>query len=84
MLDVDLDEMFDVEKIEIEVVWLKCVCDVFGVVNLCVEEDVCEVEVEYDGLVKEKFDLEEVVKMLCIGIVLFNWEGCEWLLMVFE
>lgn len=84
ILDLVLENMFLSYMIEGDVNCLKCQWDVLGVVNLCVEEDVCEVQEEYDILVNEKQDFEDVIWMLCFGIVSLNFEGCECLLMVFE
>jgi chromosome segregation protein len=72
------------EAVEGEVNALKRQRDSLGAVNLRAEEDAKEVQVEHDGLVSEKTDLEAAIAALRSGISSLNKEGRERLLTAFE
>lgn len=83
-LDTDLDKMPAAEVVEGQVNALKRQRDSLGAVNLRAEEDSVEVQVEHDGLVAEKADLEAAISALRHGIASLNKEGRERLLTAFE
>ena len=83
-LDVNPDQMPAAGALEADVNRLKRQRDALGAVNLRAEEDAREVQVEHDGLVSEKADLEEAIKTLRSGIASLNREGRERLLTAFE
>ncbi|MFQ1699263.1 chromosome segregation protein SMC [Loktanella agnita] len=83
-LETDLDKMPASEVIEGQVNALKRQRDSLGAVNLRAEEDAKEVQVEHDGLVSEKADLEAAIAALRSGIASLNREGRERLLTAFE
>lgn len=83
-LDGDPDEIPAAEVVEADVNRLKRQREALGAVNLRAEEDALEVQVEHDGLVREKTDLEDAIAKLRSGINSLNREGRERLLMAFE
>ncbi|EBA13545.1 chromosome segregation protein SMC [Roseobacter sp. CCS2] len=83
-LETDVDQMPAAEVIEGQVNALKRQRDSLGAVNLRAEEDAKEVQVEHDGLVSEKADLEAAIAALRSGIASLNKEGRERLLTAFE
>ncbi len=83
-LETDLDQMPASDVVEGQVNALKRQRDSLGAVNLRAEEDAKEVQVEHDGLVNEKADLEAAIAALRSGIASLNKEGRERLLTAFE
>ena len=83
-LETDVDQMPASEVVEGQVNALKRQRDSLGAVNLRAEEDAKEVQVEHDGLVSEKADLEAAIAALRAGIASLNKEGRERLLTAFE
>ncbi|KQB96268.1 chromosome segregation protein SMC [Loktanella sp. 1ANDIMAR09] len=83
-LETDVDQMPASEVVEGQVNALKRQRDALGAVNLRAEEDAKEVQVEHDGLVSEKADLEAAIAALRSGIASLNREGRERLLTAFE
>jgi chromosome segregation protein len=83
-LETDVDKMPASEVVEGQVNGLKRQRDALGAVNLRAEEDAKEVQVEHDGLVSEKADLEAAIAALRSGISSLNKEGRERLLTAFE
>ena len=83
-LETDVDQMPASEVVEGQVNALKRQRDSLGAVNLRAEEDAKEVQVEHDGLVSEKADLEAAIAALRSGIASLNKEGRERLLTAFE
>jgi chromosome segregation protein len=83
-LDMDVSQMPASEVVEGQVNALKRQRDALGAVNLRAEEDAKEVEIEHDGLVSEKIDLEAAIAALRSGISSLNKEGRERLLTAFE
>ena len=83
-LDKDPEKLPNSEKLEIEVNRLKRQRDSLGAVNLRAEEDMQEVQSEYNDLEREKTDLLEAIRSLRNGINSLNREGRERLLTAFE
>ena len=83
-LDMDVSQMPAAELVEGQVNALKRQRDALGAVNLRAEEDAKEVQLEHDGLVSEKTDLEAAIAALRSGISSLNKEGRERLLTAFE
>ncbi len=83
-LGKDPEKLPNSEKLEIEVNRLKRQRDSLGAVNLRAEEDMHEVQSEYDDLESEKTDLLEAIRSLRNGINSLNREGRERLLTAFE
>ena len=83
-LDKDPEKLPNSEKLEIEVNRLKRQRDSLGAVNLRAEEDMQEVQFEYNDLEREKTDLLEAIRSLRNGINSLNREGRERLLTAFE
>jgi len=73
-LDKDPDKLPNSEKLEIEVNRLKRQRDSLGAVNLRAEEDMQEVQSEYNDLESEKTDLLEAIRSLRNGINSLNRE----------
>ena len=83
-LELSVDQMPASNVVEGEVNALKRQRDALGAVNLRAEEDAKEVQIEHDGLVSEKTDLEAAIAALRSGIASLNKEGRERLLTAFE
>ena len=83
-LDIDASQMPASDIVEGQVNALKRQRDSLGAVNLRAEEDAKDVQVEHDGLVSEKIDLEAAIAALRSGIAGLNKEGRERLLTAFE
>jgi len=83
-LEMAVEDMPASDVVETQVNALKRQRDSLGAVNLRAEEDAKEVQVEHDGLVTEKADLEEAIAALRSGIASLNKEGRERLLTAFE
>ncbi|WP_106745303.1 chromosome segregation protein SMC [Yoonia maritima] len=83
-LEMAVGDMPASDVIETQVNALKRQRDSLGAVNLRAEEDAKEVQVEHDGLVSEKADLEDAIAALRSGIASLNKEGRERLLTAFE
>ncbi|WP_090200205.1 chromosome segregation protein SMC [Yoonia tamlensis] len=83
-LEMTVEDMPDSDAVEAQVNALKRQRDSLGAVNLRAEEDAQEVQVEHDGLVSEKADLEAAIAALRTGIASLNKEGRERLLTAFE
>ena len=83
-LNVAIDEIPTVEKLEIEVTRLRRQRDALGAVNLRAEEDSRAVEEEHETLIAEKDDLENAICTLRSAIRKLNTEGRERLLTAFE
>ncbi|WP_342078115.1 chromosome segregation protein SMC [Yoonia sp. SS1-5] len=83
-LDMSVDDMPASNVVEGQVNMFKRQRDSLGAVNLRAEEDAKEVQVEHDGLVSEKADLEAAIAALRSGIASLNKEGRERLLTAFE
>ena len=83
-LETDVEKMPASDVVEGQVNALKRQRDSLGAVNLRAEEDAKEVQVEHDGLVSEKTDLEAAIAALRSGIASLNKEGRERLLTAFE
>ena len=83
-LEMAVEDMRASDVVETQVNALKRQRDSLGAVNLRAEEDAKEVQVEHDGLVTEKADLEEAIAALRSGIASLNKEGRERLLTAFE
>jgi chromosome segregation protein len=83
-LETDVAQMPAAEMVEGQVNALKRQRDSLGAVNLRAEEDAKDVQVEHDGLVSEKVDLEAAIAALRSGIASLNKEGRERLLTAFE
>lgn len=83
-LETDVEQMPASDVVEGQVNALKRQRDALGAVNLRAEEDAKEVQVEHDGLVSEKADLEAAIAALRSGIASLNKEGRERLLTAFE
>jgi chromosome segregation protein len=83
-LDMDVTQMPASEVVEGQVNALKRQRDALGAVNLRAEEDAKEVDVEHNGLVSEKTDLDAAIAALRSGISSLNKEGRERLLTAFE
>jgi chromosome segregation protein len=83
-LDIDASQMPASDIVEAQVNALKRQRDSLGAVNLRAEEDAKGVQIEHDGLVSEKTDLEAAIAALRSGIASLNREGRERLLTAFE
>ena len=83
-LDVVVEQMPASEEVEAQVNAYRRQRDALGAVNLRAEEDAKEVQLEHDGLVAEKADLEAAIAALRSGIASLNREGRERLLTAFE
>ena len=83
-LDIVMDEIPIVEKLEIDVNRLRRQRDALGAVNLRAEEDSRAVQKEHETLSAEKEDLENAIRTLRSAIQKLNTEGRERLLTAFE
>lgn len=82
---VDRDQVLpELTQVESDLIKLKADRDRLGGVNLRAEEEVAEVEAQFDGIEKEKADLEEAIAKLRQGVAALNREGRKRLLEAFD